>query len=115
MDCFVALLLAMTPEEPVWLLRHRNLPLLATTYIRQCDQPLQFRNAGTAIGARLQLCADVGSGTGTGGNGLADRVAANAEAGADDGTHIGEAIGRPARQQHAALVVAERIRGEQFL
>jgi hypothetical protein len=114
MDCFVASLLAMTPEEPVSLLRRRQLPLLGTR-IRLCDQPLQFGNAGAAIGARLEFCADVGGGTRAGCDGFADRVAADAEAGADDGTGIGKSVGRLARQQHAALVIAERVRSEQIL
>ncbi len=46
---------------------------------------------------------------------IADGVAADAEAGADDRAGVGEAVGRFARQQHAALVVAERIGGEQVL
>src|SRR5512134_3282030 len=93
-------------------IRRHNLPLPGTTRISLCDQPLQLRNARTAIGARLQLRADVRRGTRAGGDGVADRVAAHAEAGTDDGTGISKAIDRLARKEHAALVVAERIRRE---
>ena len=39
---------------------------------------------------------------------IADRCAADAEAGADDGSGADDALGGAARQQHAALVVGER-------
>ena len=79
------------------------------------DQPLQLRNAGAAIGAGFQLDADIGGGTCTGGDAVADGGAADAEAGADDRAGIGETVGRFARQQHAALVGAQRIGGKQPL
>ena len=59
--------------------------------------------------------ADVRRRTGAARDGIADGVAADAEAGADDRAGIGKAIRRFARQQHAALVGAERIGGEQAL
>src|SRR5438093_4980255 len=104
----------MTPE-PVCLIRRRQLPLLRIARSRLRDQPLQLRNAGAAIGARFQPGTDVRRRTRAARDGIADGVAADAEAGADDRAGIRKAIYRFARQQHAALVVAERTRGEQTL
>ena len=82
----------MTPEQPIYLIRRGQLPLPRIARPRLRNQPLQFRNAGAAIGAGLQLRADVGGGSRAGGDGVADRVAADAEAGADDRAGIGEAV-----------------------
>src|SRR6266567_7485682 len=49
-----------------------------------CDQTLQFRNAGAAIGAGLQLHADLGGRSGARRDGVADRGAADPKAGADN-------------------------------
>src|ERR1051325_6552272 len=49
MDCFAAL--AMTLEEPLYLIRRDQLPLLGIARPSLRDQPLQLRNAGAAIGA----------------------------------------------------------------
>ena len=104
MDCFASL--AMTPEQPVNLICRRQLPLPRIARPGLRDQPLQLRNAGAAIGARFQPGTDVRRRTRAARDGIADGVAADAEAGADDRTGIGEAVGRFARQQHAALVGA---------
>src|SRR5882757_6695111 len=77
------------------------------------DQTLQFRNAGAAIGAGLQLHADLGGRSGARRDGVANRGAADPKAGADDRAGAGQPIDRFARQQHPALIVAEPIRGEQ--
>src|SRR6266850_5193915 len=54
------------------------------------DQTLQFRNAGAAIGAGLQLHADLGSRSGARRDGLANRSVADPEAGADDRAGAGQ-------------------------
>ena len=71
------------------------------------DQALQFRNAGAAIGAGLEPQADFGGRARARGNRLADRVAADAEAGADHRPRAREPLWRLAGQQHAPLIVGE--------
>src|SRR4051812_28926211 len=73
LDCFVTL--AMTMEKPLPR-RARDLGLLWRRHFGRRDQPLQLGDAGAAIGARLELCADLGGGAGTGDDGLADGAAA---------------------------------------
>ena len=51
--------LAMTPEQPVYLIRRRQLSLPGIAWAGLRNQPLQLRNAGAAIGARFQFCPDV--------------------------------------------------------
>src|SRR5258706_7288127 len=85
---------------------HRQIRLLRNRP-RLRDQPLQFRNAGAAIGARLQLRADLGGAAGAGRDGIAKRVAADTEAGADDLAAAFEPVGGFARQPHPALILAD--------
>src|SRR5882724_4545576 len=93
---------------------HRQLLLLTRWRDRAGlrDQAFQFRNAGAAIGAGLQLHADLGSRSGARRDGVANRGAADPKAGADDRAGAGQSIDRFARQQHPALIVAEPIRSE---
>src|SRR5882724_12909592 len=54
------------------------------------DQAFQFRNAGAAIGAGLQLHADLGSRSGARRDGVANRGAADPKASADDRAGAGQ-------------------------
>src|SRR5437588_10271253 len=89
---------------------------LASDGVRLMHYPLQFRQAGAAIGAGAQGFADrLNVGCLFRPDGRANDVEANAETGADHRADFGEAVGGPAGQQHAALHVAERVDLEQRL
>src|SRR5205085_11245986 len=76
------------------LIRQHQLPLLRIARSRLRDQLLQLRNARAAIGARFQLGADVRRRPRAARDGIADGVAADTEAGANDRAGIGKAIDR---------------------
>src|SRR5689334_19982178 len=79
LDCFAAL--AMTWKEPGLPCRARD--LLRRRHFRRRNQTLQLGNAGAAIGAGLELGADLGGCARSARDRIADGAAADAEAGAD--------------------------------
>src|SRR5262245_60450258 len=105
---------AMTPECAALTRRAGELCFFRNPP-RLCNQPLQFWNAGAAIGAGLEFCADLGRTARTGSDGVADGGAPDAEAGADHRTGRGDAFGRLAGEQQPALLVADAVCREQAL
>src|SRR4051795_7998569 len=110
------------PPPPPGLLRRappprraRALGLLRWRHLRRRDQALQLGDAGAAIGAGLELCADLGGRARACDDGVADGAAADAEAGADDRTGRSRALAGLARQQHTPLLVGDVVGDEQAL
>src|ERR1700722_18343209 len=123
MDCFVAEpVIGGAFARPVGSSQRRRfkligrgqLSLLAPRGPRLRDQPLQFGNARAAIGPRVDPQPEFGGGARTRRDGVADRGAADAKTGANDGTGARKPIHRFARQQCPSLIVAERARSEQL-
>src|SRR3954453_5324632 len=93
----------------------RDLRLLHWCQLRRRDQALQLGNAGAAIGAGLELYADLGGCARAWGDGVADGAAADTKAGADDRTGRTPALALLTGQQHAPLLVCDMVGDEQAL
>src|SRR6202021_75434 len=118
--CFMCSLTVQAAHHSARNLRRRSacrdeLPAIVIRSSCLSDQALEFRNAGTAIGACLEPKTQFGDRARTRGNRVADRIAADAEAGANDRPRSREPLRGLAGQQHSPLIVGQGACGEQFL
>src|SRR5580698_8920304 len=118
--CFMCSLTVQATHHSARNLRRRSacrdeLPAIVIRSSCLRDQALEFRNAGTAIGACLEPKTQFGGRARTRGNRIADCIAADTEAGADHRPRSREPLRRLARQQHSPLIVGQGARGEQLL